>query len=131
MNRFLVPAVMAVALGLSACQTTGDKPNPFPQPLVAPAVPRPGPLVLEDFRIRVYTKEQLRTLIADADKNGQQITLFAMTPNGLQQMSLNFIELERYIKEQKVVIAFLQKTLEERGVKLVPADPSKQIAPQQ
>lgn len=126
MNRLLLPVLALSALVLAGCNTT-QQGVPFAQPLVAPAVPRPGPLVLDDFRVRVYTKEQLRKLVADADKSGQQITLFALTPQGYQQLSMNMIELERYIREQKVIIAFLEKTLADRGVKLVPADPSKQI----
>lgn len=121
--KFAIPAILLSVL-LAGCNTTTQF-VPVVQPLVAPAAPRPGPLVLDDYRVRVLNVEQMKKLVAEAEKSGQKITLVALTPQGYQTVSLNMIEIERYIREQKELIAFLTKTLEERGVKLVPADPSK------
>lgn len=104
------------SIALTACQTAGQNvvetvtlPTVRPQP--------PQPLVLADVKWRVLNIADMEAALAEAKKNGkEQLAFMALTPDGYRAMSGNLIEIRRYIEEQKAIIAFLQKTLDDRAV---------------
>ena len=104
--------IVALAGFLAACTTTQV---PVNQPLIAPPIPTPTPVVMKDVQWKVYNREALIKLVEEMKANpGKQVVIFALTPKGYENLSSNMIELERYIKEQKEVTLFLKNTLDGR-----------------
>lgn len=107
-------ALIAVAtLGLAACQTTQT-----PMPTFAPVVaPKAQPVKLRDVKWKVYNAKGLEKLLAESKANGTEgsLVVMALTPQGYQNLNYNTAELERYIREQKEAVFFLETTLNERS----------------
>ena len=53
-----------------------------------------------------------QSFFAEIEKRGGVVTLFALTPQGYQNLSLNTSELRRYIQQQNAVIAAMKKYYE-------------------
>lgn len=104
---------VATALTLGGCQTMQPPVQSIRQ-LAAPVVPTPTPPVLDDYSVRVYNIAQLEKLVADAKAKNEEVIIVALTPEGYKTLVSNMLEVERYIKEQRAVIAFLKKTLDSR-----------------
>ncbi|RYD85370.1 MAG: hypothetical protein EOP84_02675 [Verrucomicrobiaceae bacterium] len=118
MKQLMIVAACAVALG--ACQTKNSAPMPQ---LSAVQAPKPRPVKLRDVKWKVYNAAQLQKLIDDAKKNGteKQVVLVALSPDGYENLSYNMLELERFIKDQKASLVYLQDTINGRaelGVKV-------------
>jgi hypothetical protein len=73
-------------------------------------IPTVDPLTLNRIEWRVLTDEQLRELL-----NQRENVLFALDAEGYRAMSLNLIEIRRYIDEQRAVINYLRRILDERA----------------
>lgn len=91
------------------------------------AVPTADPMSLNSVQWQVLTVPQLQALITKLQTAQQQNTvLFALDTQNYTNLSLNFVEIERYIKEQKAILAMLQQILAERsGQPLSAPTPSK------
>lgn len=106
-------AVAALALVLTACQRTT---TPVVVNLPAPPVPHAQPMVLHDVQWKVYNRAGLRQLLADLEQHpDKDFAIFVLTPKSYQALSLNMIEMERYMDEQGRIIVFLKKTLDQRA----------------
>lgn len=101
------------ALALSACATT-EPPKPVVTHIPAPvAVPAVAPLSLGQFRWTVYNRERLQKELRE---NPERLdTIVALTPQGYRVLARNTAELERYIREQRAVIAYLTRAIEING----------------
>lgn len=66
----------------------------------------PGVAPAEQYSVEWYviTKENVLPLIDEFEKNGQQFVLFAVTPTGYQNLSMNMAEIRRYIEQQNVTV---------------------------
>jgi len=99
---------------LAACQTTGPTPVVVEYPRVA--VPSAHPVHMREVIWKVYNADELEKLVEELKQNpDEEFVLIALTPKGYENLSTNIIELERYIKDQKEIIAFLKKTLDNRS----------------
>lgn len=106
-------ALLSVML-LAGCATSTMPVLVRPGPVSMPSV---DPLTLNRVEWRVLTDEQLRELL-----NQRENVLFALDAEGYRAMSLNLIEIRRYIDEQRAVIAYLRRILDERaGITTTPA----------
>lgn len=108
--------VVLCLVPLGACvspksQLSASLPN-----LGAVDVPQPQPTKLRPVRFRVYNTGDLERLVAEQKTKGtRKLTLITLTGKGYQNLSFNLLELERYIREQKEVISYLQTIVNERG----------------
>lgn len=105
--------LVTTLLFLAGCQTTY---TPMAIGLDAPAIPRAAPITTHPLQWKVYNQADLRKLLVELEKRPQSdYAIFVLTPNGYKALSLNVLEMERYIKEQREIIAYLTKTLEGRA----------------
>jgi hypothetical protein len=90
---------------LTACtrqQQIVEKPVFIEKPeLMVPSV---SPAEQYSVEWHVITKENVLPLIDEFERNGQQFVLFAVTPAGYQNLSLNMAEIRRYIEQQNAVV---------------------------
>jgi hypothetical protein len=111
---------LAASLFLAGCQTTGV---PIVVGLDAPAIPVAAPITTHPFQWKVYNIADLQKLLVELQKHPKtDYAIFALTPDGYKAVSLNMLEMERYIKEQRQIIAYLTKTLEGRAPEIKKRD---------
>ena len=80
------------------------------------SVPEPQPVSTQDYTYKVYRQNDIKALAATFKKHpNREFVIFAITPDGYQRMSNNYVELERYISEQKEIIVYLKRTITERS----------------
>lgn len=110
--KTLVPLI---ALMLAACASPSPQ-KPIVTNIPAPvAVPTVAPLSLGQFRWTVYNRERLQKELRD---NPERLdTIIALTPQGYRVLARNTAELERYIREQRAVIAYLTRAIEINGAR--------------
>jgi hypothetical protein len=121
MSKIAVIALATVAL--AGCASTN------PQILVKPEfvdkphfeVPPPMPVQQSNFEWVVITKQNAEAKFKDIESKNGSVTLFALTPHGYQNLSMNVAELRRYIQQQSAVIAALKKYYEAPSAPVPPA----------
>lgn len=74
-------------------------------------VPDAQPMVMNPTSWKVLTLAQLEEIV----KNNTTVLYFALDSNNYANLQLNLIEIQRYIKEQKAVIAMLKKINADRA----------------
>jgi hypothetical protein len=116
----LLLAMLCASL-LGACQTT--QPQPVAEISYAPVpVPAIAPVNMRDVSWKVYNVAELEKLVAEKKaKPEEKFVLIAVTPKGYENLSLNLTDLERYIREQKKVVYYLKKTIDDRAMPNAPA----------
>lgn len=72
-------------------------------------VPDVRPVEQYDFEWIVVTKQNFTELSKEFEDRGQTIVLFAVTPQGYQNLSMSVAELRRYIVQQQSVILSYKK----------------------
>lgn len=113
MKKFILSLPLFVLL--AACGSTGgptvltktefqDRPK-----FVAPEV---QPARQTDVKWIVITKDNFAQKIAELEKTQGEITFFALTPQGYQNLSVNIAELRRYIEQQNATFAAVKKYYE-------------------
>jgi hypothetical protein len=110
----LIQALVILApLFLAGCQTTY---TPISVGLDAPAIPKAAPITTHPFQWKVYNQADLQKLLIELQNRPKtDYAIFVLTPDGYKALSLNVLEMERYIKEQREIIAYLTNTLEGRA----------------
>lgn len=98
------------ALGLAGCSETAkvlDKPVLYERAeLVVPTV---APVSQANVTWTIITPENYEAKIKEIEARGGNAVMFALTPQGYQNLSMNVAELRRYIQQQQAVIAAYQK----------------------
>jgi hypothetical protein len=111
--------ITLVGLLLSACHATP------PLPIVAPAapvsVPNPSPLTLGRVQWTALSPTQMRAQAEEAIRSGKTELVFLLDANGHETLTLNLIEMRRFIEEQQAVVAYLRRVLDERSASASPA----------
>jgi hypothetical protein len=111
--------ITLVGFLLSACHATP------PLPIVAPAapvsVPNPSPLSLGRVQWTALSPTQMRTQAEEAIRSGKAELVFLLDANGHETLTLNLIEMRRFIEEQQAVVAYLRRILDERSASVIPA----------
>ena len=73
------------------------------------AIPTVQPMTLNPVDWQVMSVNELRQLLAN------KAILFVLDSKNYNNLSLNLIEIERYIKEQRTIIALLDGIIAERA----------------
>lgn len=60
----------------------------------------------------VITKENFEEKMKDFESKGQTFVVFALTPEGYQNLAISMAELRRYIQQQKAIIGVLKEYYE-------------------
>ena len=100
-------------LVLTACAAS-------PQVITAPvlqdrprmAVTAPAPAAQQPLTWIVITKDNAAEKIAELERTQGVVALFALTPQGYQNLSINVAELRRYIQQQNAVLAAVREYYE-------------------
>lgn len=105
--------VLPLTVLLAACQSSPmvlsnpilqDRPR-FVPPETTPAAQAPVNWI-------VITRENAAQKIAELEASEGRVALFALTPQGYQNLSLNVAELRRYIQQQNATIAAIKQYYE-------------------
>ena len=106
-NKILV--AIGAGLLLSGCASKGkvfDKPVLHDRAeLIVPSV---QPVTQNKMEWVILTPQNVEAKMRELSKTGN-VTYFALTPQGYQNLSMNVAELRRYIEQQNAVIAAYQK----------------------
>jgi hypothetical protein len=103
---------------LSGCAAPAPAIRLTPVSQLAPpvAVPHIDPLVLNPVPWTVYNRAGLDALVVKLKAQGDTSSVvFMLDANGLENLKLNFVELQRYLREQKAVIAMLIKIVDHQA----------------
>lgn len=106
-------SALALVIGLAACQH--DQPNSV---IIAPQVPVNPPKTLpintRKVEWKVLTQAELVKLLDELEKNPDpNFALFALTPQGFENLSYNLLEIKRFIQEQQEVIVYYQQIIDQ------------------
>lgn len=112
MKKIIITTI--TALSLAGCATSGQPVMISPQIVEKPKfeIPAPNPVQSMAFEWVVITKENFENKFKEIEAKNGSVTLFAMTPQGYQNLSMNVAELRRYIQQQNAVIAAMRKYYE-------------------
>jgi hypothetical protein len=97
-------AIILVALvaGCSSTQKIVEKPVMVErQKLLVPEV---QPVEQINLEWTVLTKENFEARVREIEEQGGQFVVFALTPQGYQNLSINVAELRRYIIQQRSIL---------------------------
>lgn len=117
------PLMIAAAAVLAGCASTDKQILVKPELMDKPRfeVPAPMPVQQNNFEWVVITKQNAEMKFKEIEGRSGSVTLFALTPSGYQNLSMNVAELRRYIQQQNAVIAALKKYYEAPSA---PAEPA-------
>lgn len=106
--------LLALPLLLAAC---GSQPTVVSRPVIherAPFVP-PALTPAQQLPIdwTVITRENSQDKFRELETRSGSSTVFALSPQGYQNLSLNVAELRRYIEQQNSVITAMRRYYEE------------------
>ena len=106
---------LAFLLLLGACSfgpQVVEKPILVDRPaLITPDV---QPVTQYNYDWIVITKDNIQQVMKDFDDKGQVFVVFAMTPTGYQNLSLDGAEIRRYISQQQDVVMAYKKYYEKK-----------------
>ena len=102
MNRLLLCATLLLAGCGGVAPKIVEKPILVDRPELI--VPEVQPVQQYDFEWIVITRENFDSVTRELESRGQTIVLFAITPQGYQNLSLSIAELRRFITQQQSVI---------------------------
>jgi len=108
--------ILALPIVLAACggqSTVVSRPvlherAPFVPPAITPAQQQPIEWV-------VVTRDNSQDKFRELEARTGSSTVFALSPQGYQNLSLNVAELRRYIEQQNSVISAMRKYYEEQS----------------
>ena len=110
MNKLLVVPLFLV---LAACQASPQVVStPVLQDRPRMAVTLPAPAAQQPVTWIVITKDNAAEKIAELERTQGVVALFALTPQGYQNLSINVAELRRYIQQQSAVLAAVREYYE-------------------
>lgn len=115
-SKSMLSLAALVFMALGGCATVEKAPS---MTMVSPptiyqsavdAAPEPRGTKLKPVQFQVYSGADLQALVDDIKAGRRKdVVIIGLTPKGYQNLSTNLVELERYIREQKQVIAYLRK----------------------
>lgn len=78
--------------------------------------PFPPEIQLDDVRWYVITKDNMEEKIAEIEKlTGTEFVVFAITPQGYENMAYNLQEIRRYTRQQKEIILYYVEATKPKG----------------
>jgi hypothetical protein len=116
-NKF----ILLVLLILAGCATSPPITTVVVQPNAPVAVPDTQPLTLNSVQWQVMSLDQLKKLVALLQASPQhQQTFFSLDTDNYNNLTLNLIEIQRYIEEQKAVLTMLKNIIAARSAAPAP-----------
>lgn len=82
--------------------------NPVDVPIVHPRMP--APIHARDVKWIVLNEEELRKLLKKGEEEDRELVLFAVNVRNYENLSTNFYQLRRYIKQLRAVVDFYRDT---------------------
>lgn len=105
--------ILPLALMLAACQSSPMVlTNPVLQNRATFVPPEVPPARQTSVNWIVLTKDNAAQKIAELERTQGVVAVFALTPQGYQNLSLNVSELRRYIQQQNATIAAIRQYYE-------------------
>lgn len=105
--------VLPLAILVAGCQSTSTVlTNPVLQDRPKMNVQMPAPANQTPVNWIVLTKDNAAEKIAELEKKQGVVSVFALTPQGYQNLSINVAELRRYIQQQNATIAAVKEYYE-------------------
>jgi len=102
-----------LAFVLIGCQSTPQVVStPVLQDRPRMTVNQPAPAAQQPVNWVVITKDNAAEKIAELERTQGVVALFALTPQGYQNLSINVAELRRYIQQQNAVLAAVREYYE-------------------
>jgi hypothetical protein len=92
------------------------------------AVPDAQPLTMNSIQWRVMDIVQLKALVAQLQVSQQKHFVFVLDEQNYTNLSLNFVEIKRYIQEQKVILTMLKQIIAQRAGQTTDAKPTLETA---
>lgn len=106
-------ALLLLTLG-SGCTTTATV--PVIQPDVPVAIPPAQPMSLNSVHWQVMGVRELRSLVTQLEKAQQHhIVLFVLDEQNYTNLMLNYVEIERFLREQQTILDMLKKIIADRS----------------
>jgi hypothetical protein len=106
--------LLCLLLTCSCSQTTTI---PVVQPDSPVAVPDAEAMNLASVQWHVMGLPELKQYVAKLEQSQQkQVLLFSLDTTNYNNLSQNLVEIERYINEQKAILAMVKKILHDRSV---------------
>jgi uncharacterized protein YceK len=96
--------------GCTAVQTL----DPVVQKTAPVSIPTVQPLTLHQVQWKVLNASDLKALL-DGLKDNKDIVLFALDASNYQNLNLNYVEIKRYISEEKTVILLLKNIADQQS----------------
>jgi hypothetical protein len=96
--------------GCTAVQTL----DPVVQKTAPVSIPTVQPLTLNQVQWKVLNASDLKALL-DGLKDNKDIVLFALDASNYQNLNLNYVEIKRYISEEKTVILLLKNIADQQS----------------
>ena len=110
MKKFLLAIPFAVFL--AGCQTTNTISTPVLQDRPAFVPPSLPPAKQGPVNWIVLNKDNAAQKLAELEKSEGIVAVFALTPRGYENLSMNVAELRRYIQQQNAIIAAIKEYYE-------------------
>jgi hypothetical protein len=107
--------ILLFLLILAGCATSPPVTTVVVQPNAPVAVPGTQPLTLNPVQWQVMTLAQLQKLVATLQASPQPQIIFSLDTNNYNNLTLNLIEIQRYIEEQKAVLTMLKNIIAARS----------------
>jgi hypothetical protein len=86
-------------------------------------IPDIDPLTLNPVQWQVLSLPQLKQLVAQMEKSSpNQQVMLALDTRNYKNLSLNLIDIQRYISEQKAILTMLKNIITERSQAAAPHD---------
>ena len=102
---------------LAGCSSPASKTVVIPQaqPNAAFAIPTPQPLTVNSVQWQVMTPEQLKTFADRLQKAQDHKVVLVLDQENYNNLALNLVEIERYIKEQKAILDMVKSVIAQRS----------------
>lgn len=98
--------ILMLCLMLGACGGTTQTLVPVMEPKAPVSVPTPQPLTMNPVNIKVMNSDDLKAAANDAQKANTFV--FTFDQQNYQNLSLNLVEIKRFIDEQAAIIKMLK-----------------------
>lgn len=110
MNKLLILPLVFLAACSTPEQTKPVEIKTVPTKIAEPIVPAVDTITSRDVEWIVVTEQNFQSVLARLRDSGSELTLFAVTPEGFQNLILNQADALKILRQQKEIIAIYKKS---------------------